>query len=669
MGGTVGRTLHTAPIRVGLQRLVVPLAVLALPLVAVLVYQGGLSGPFMFDDWANLPALGNFGRIDNWDAFWRYITSGTADPTGRPLALLSFLIDANDWPADPARFKYTNALLHAINGLLLLWVLWRLNRLRGLARTPAFWAAVLATALWVLHPLWVSTVLYVVQRQAMLVATWTLSGLLLYVCGRERLGVEPRKALLLMSLGVGGGTLFGVLSKGNGALLPLLTLLLETIVLTPALGQPRTRAWAMWRGLFLWLPSALLLGYLVSRIPSAQHVAADIRPFTIQERLLTESRILWDYLRLLFLPRPFTHGLFNDAYPVSTSLLQPWTTLPAVIALLALVAGIVRLRRRAPVPAFALAFFLAGHLLESTVIPLELYFEHRNYTPALLLFWPLSLWLVRVPTLDRRLKMLMAASAVGLLAIFTWLRADLWGKPVEQVRLWALMNPDSPRAQTQAAIYDNRLGDYARAARRLEAVLARNPNSTQAALTLVSARCGLGGVDAQTLDRAFHALKHDRVAKGVLFGWMEQTIQAYAAGGGCSGLDAGVLSRMLDAAAANPAFDTGGEQQDIHHLRGLLALAQGDGPAAARHFRRAVEAEPRPDAILSEAALLGSRGFPALGLELLDRGYQIWQRAQKPRLEMGYLHHLLLRKQGYWEAEFRHLRRTLQEDANAQRGR
>ena len=32
--------------------------------------------------------------------------------------------------------------------------------------------------------------------------------------------------------------------------------------------------------------------------------------------------------------------------------------------------------------AFGIAFFLGGHLLESTVLPLELYYEHRNYLPS-----------------------------------------------------------------------------------------------------------------------------------------------------------------------------------------------------------------------------------------------------------------------------------------------
>ena len=99
--------------------------------ITLCVYKPGLSGTFLFDDYANLPSLGNYGPVDNWTTFTHYITSGAADPTGRPLTLLSFLVDANDWPADPYPFKYTSVLLHLLNGALLTWLLLRLGRALG----------------------------------------------------------------------------------------------------------------------------------------------------------------------------------------------------------------------------------------------------------------------------------------------------------------------------------------------------------------------------------------------------------------------------------------------------------------------------------------------------------------------------------------------------------
>src|SRR5207344_419278 len=118
--------------------------------------------------------------------FWRYLTSGTADPIGRPVALLSFLIDARNWPADPAPFLRTNLLLHLLNGCLLFSLLRRLGSVLDESAAHNDAAALVASGMWLLHPLFVSTTLYAVQREAMLPVTFTLLGLLAFVHGRIR---------------------------------------------------------------------------------------------------------------------------------------------------------------------------------------------------------------------------------------------------------------------------------------------------------------------------------------------------------------------------------------------------------------------------------------------------------------------------------------------------
>src|SRR6185437_6928357 len=225
-------------------RRVLAIVSLALALAALLaltwwVYHPGLSGDFLVDDFANLPAIGATGPVDNWAAFWRYITSGNADPTGRPLTLLTFLIDARNWPASPYPFKVTNVILHLINGALLAWVLWGLGRVlasddphppppgsaatpfaseggetRGTSRSATeretlfasdnrgiAIAALFGAGAWLLHPLFVSTTLYVVQREAMLPATFVLIGLLGWMASREALANGYiKRALVGMAL-------------------------------------------------------------------------------------------------------------------------------------------------------------------------------------------------------------------------------------------------------------------------------------------------------------------------------------------------------------------------------------------------------------------------------------------------------------------------------------
>src|SRR4051812_33113304 len=151
---------------------------IALIAVVATAYFPGLRGPFLFDDWASLPALGANGPIRDIVGFVRYVTSGTADPTGRPLALATFAANARDWPAAAAPFKITNLAIHIANTLLLVELLLRLGRQSGVTAPRVHRAAWLAAAIWALHPFLVSTVLYVVQREAMLATTFALLALI-----------------------------------------------------------------------------------------------------------------------------------------------------------------------------------------------------------------------------------------------------------------------------------------------------------------------------------------------------------------------------------------------------------------------------------------------------------------------------------------------------------
>ncbi|MCP4299644.1 MAG: hypothetical protein GY783_03600, partial [Gammaproteobacteria bacterium] len=88
-------------------------------LAATFAYWPGLKGPFVLDDYGSIVELGYLGGVKDWSTFKTFVFGGHGGPTGRPLALLSFLIDANNWPTDPWPFKRTNLVIHLINGALL----------------------------------------------------------------------------------------------------------------------------------------------------------------------------------------------------------------------------------------------------------------------------------------------------------------------------------------------------------------------------------------------------------------------------------------------------------------------------------------------------------------------------------------------------------------------
>jgi tetratricopeptide (TPR) repeat protein len=642
-----------------------------------LAYHPGLGGTFLFDDFANLPSLGAFGPVDNEKTFWRYLTSGSADPTGRPLALLSFLIDANDWPASPYPFKHTSVLLHMLNGALLCWLLLKLGYALGKSERQSTFAAMLGTSFWLLHPLFVSTTLYVVQRETILPATFILIGLLGYI-GSHRLAAQGSRAGIgLAAFSIGACTLLAVLSKANGALLPMLAWLVDSIILTrwEPVSHPRTRrGFLIMRRIVLIAPSVLLVIFLAGTayVGGASDLPAT-RSWTLGERLLTETRILVDYLRQLWLPHPYTTGLFNDAFPVSHGLFSPPSTLLCLLIVIALPG--YAWTRRVLHPAFALGilFFFAGHLLESTVVPLELYFEHRNYVPALLLFWPLALWLCEpqaestgsIGKSTMHLAKLRTALAIVLplgLACMTFLRASVWGNANDQASLWAAKNPDSPRAQAYAAQIEIAQGQVAAATARLERALIKNPDELQLVLNLIGARCKTGTLNSALLDQAASALQKAPNTGRLGYDWFERALAA-AKDASCPGLNLDALDRLLVAAAQNTRTQAiPGRLQDRLHLQGRVALARGNGERALELFNAAFDADKRPGAALEQAAILASARCPELAQRHLDHFAQAWQPPAGPGWSMPSFHTWLLWKEGYWSNEVVHMRKLLAED-------
>ena len=136
--------------------------------VAIFAYWPGLDGPFMLDDFGSVTPLGDYGGVTDWYSFKMFVLGGHAGPTGRPISLLSFLIDANNWPAEAGPFKRTNLVIHLLNGVLLGILTALVLRFLDFHKRDIRWIALVSAAIWLLHPFLVSTTLYVVQRMAQL---------------------------------------------------------------------------------------------------------------------------------------------------------------------------------------------------------------------------------------------------------------------------------------------------------------------------------------------------------------------------------------------------------------------------------------------------------------------------------------------------------------------
>ncbi|MBT8102163.1 MAG: glycosyltransferase family 39 protein [Gammaproteobacteria bacterium] len=419
-------------------------------LLCVIAYWPGLKGPFMLDDIEAIGALGSFGGVTDWSTFRAFVFGGTAGPTGRPLALLSFLIDGNNWPADAWPFKRTNLVIHLFNGALLGVLATRILHLLEFEKQAARRIALVSVACWLLHPFLVSTTLYAVQRMAQLSTLFIFAGLAGFLYGRSLIQANAIKAYLVMSVSIGLGTLLAMLSKENGILLPILVGVIEITVIS----SQRHRLVALnryWSFVFIVLPALIIATYLGARVFRSDFFdVVPPRDFSMYERVLTQPRILVDYLRHWFIPELYTTGVFQDHFIKSTGLLSPLTTALSALFHIAAISLAVINRRKWPLLAFAVLFFYASHALESSVLNLELYFEHRNYLAAAFLFLPFIAALrARV---SRHLFLAIAIGVSLLLAGFTRYSATVWESFPGIVEASARKAPTSARAQAQYAI-------------------------------------------------------------------------------------------------------------------------------------------------------------------------------------------------------------------------
>lgn len=433
---------------------------LAALLVTGLIYSGGLRGPLLLDDIPNLSALldGRGLEAGGWRAF---VVSGSG-ALGRPVAMGSFLFNALTSGNDVAAWKWTNVMLHLLVGVVIFWLsahLWCVGRRRPDA--PCWYVGLLLGAVWLLHPLQVSTVLYTVQRMTQLSALFVFAGLLAYVMGRKaqiegRAGYVPFASCFLVFLPL------AMFSKENGVLLIPLVLVTELCLFRFRAGVPVRRVFATLFALFVALPLVAGLVLLVAQYDELVTRGYLARDFTLGERLLTQFRILFLYIQQLLVPIQQTMGFVHDDIAVSRSLLAPPTTLFSIVGIIGLLVLAWLARRRAPLVGFGILFYFAGHALESSIFPLELAFEHRNYLPSYGVFVALVGAFARfAPT--RQLKPAASVTVLLVLATLTVFRVQTWASDFTLLTYTARTHPDSDRVNAVLAERLTQVGRYGKA--------------------------------------------------------------------------------------------------------------------------------------------------------------------------------------------------------------
>ena len=432
-------------------------------LAATLIYTQGLHGPFVLDDGPNLAVIA---RWAVGQANWQEVVHGFPSlVTSRPIAMATFLLNVQLFGTDAFGFKLGNLVLHLACGALI----WRIALLvfRRDARiaAQAEMAAVACAAIWLLHPLHVSTVLYSVQRMAQLSTLFVLLIVWAYLSARERLAQgHSRQSLLLLFAFIPAMGVLGLFSKQNAVVAPLLCLVVEAAYVAGR--EPRSRPIFWFFVLGLVIPAATACVALIAR-PQLLLAGYAEWDFTLAQRLLTQPRALVDYLGMLLVPRSAGMGLYADDFPVSTGPLTPWTTLPSVTLLLAASAAAFAARKRAPSLFAGWFLFLAAHVVESTFLPVEMYYEHRNYLPSVGVFLALVAGAttvagtIRTNVLPgRQLLFFAGAGFVAALAASTLGRVLIWKDTQAILAQAQRYHPQSRRVWFDTAADALKRGDY-----------------------------------------------------------------------------------------------------------------------------------------------------------------------------------------------------------------
>lgn len=599
-------------------------AVFAMVLAMVLVYVPGLSGPFVFDDLTNIIYISelHINRL-SLDTLSAAATAVPQGPFGRPIAYISFALNHYFTGLDPLFFKLTNVFIHSFTALALFGLGYLLvKRLQALGcanHTNPWLLSFIVATVWALHPINLTSVLYIVQRMTSLASFFLVLSLVGYVIGREQLlkGQKRGFATILGSLGIFGG--MALLTKENGVLYFVYALVIElTLYRLSCADALRTSTRSFLLGLFI-LPAAGAAAILALNFENIAGSAAYMpRPFTLYERLLTEARALWFYFRLIVVPDINSLGLYHDDFILSRGLLRPISTVFAVMGIAAATLAAFIFRRHQPAMAFGVLWFLGGHLLESTIIPLELVHEHRNYLPS---FGIVFAAVYYVGDAGRKLgKPALTYGFLGLYAALmasgTYARAKHWGNEWSLYHKEATNHPNSSRAHSMLGIlyHDTKL--YPAAEHEFRMAVQLNPTSPDPLIRLAQHQfIAKNSVDREVLaelERALMTLPLNSVTLHVIDPFIKLIVKDRQLGKEVLRMYAATLKRedinidapLLAVAASNTA---------------LAYMQIREFSAASDLYAFAIRQDTRPLYIIGLAEAEFRRGHRGKALELLGR--------------------------------------------------
>jgi len=536
------------------------------------IYSNNLTGPFFFDDEHNIQNNSHI-RLTRltWDGIKR---AGLKSPeTNRPVANISFALNYYFHSYYVVGYHLVNILIHIITGLLLfLFIKTTLNLpLLRFRYESSEWIPYLAALIWLVHPIQTQSVSYIVQRMNSMMAMFYILSLWLYA--RARLAESKRNKGALFA----GCILSGILALGTketAATLPFFIYLYEWFFF-----QDLSRDWLK-RNLFyfiglLILLTAIALLYLDAHPLEKILSGYTFRNFTLTQRVLTEFRVVIFYISLLIFPHSSRLNLDHD-FPLSYSLIDPLTTLLSIVIIAGLIGLALYLAKKERLVSFCLFWFFGNLVIESSVIGLEIVFEHRTYLPSMLAVLPAVILANRYIG-QKWVKVAAVCSVVMVCSTWTYERNSMWNN---EVAFW----DDCVKKSPQKARPHNNLGNALKRQGKLEESIYQYHEALRIRPTYSKAHNNLG-IAFAAQGKIKEAISHFSMALRIRpdYATAHSNIGVTLAR---QGRLEEAITHFLEALRIKPDY------AKVHSNLGVALLRQGRLKEALGHFYEALRIKP-----------------------------------------------------------------------------
>jgi tetratricopeptide (TPR) repeat protein len=463
------------------------------------IYSSNLTGPFLFDDGNNIQNNPDIRLTQlSWDGLKK---AASASPlSNRPLAYISFALNYYFHSYDTVGYRLVNILIHLATGIFLYLFFKTTLELPAIRSRNGIsnWIPYIAALIWLVHPLHIQSVTYIVQRMNSMASMFYILSILCYA--RARLTPGNAVKWLLAAASVISGIL-AVGTKETAATIPFFIFIYEWFFFQNLDRKWLRRHLPFVAGIFIVLIGLSLLyldGHPIEKILSGYKT----RNFTISQRVFTELRVVILYLSLLIYPNPNRLNLDYD-FPLSNSLIDPITTLVALVAIIGLIGMSFLLAKKDRLLSFCILWYFGNLVIESSIIGLEIVFEHRTYLPSMLIILLITVLADRYVN-SKILKITTICAITLVCAAWTYERNTIWN---DDVTLWSdtvKKSPQKVRAHNNLGNALRRQGKNEEAIIHFNKALQLNPAYAKAHNNLGTALASQGKTD--------EAIKHFGIA-------------------------------------------------------------------------------------------------------------------------------------------------------------